>query len=117
MKAKSLGFGRIEIEGRQFDCDVVIDAGTVRKRRKKPSQPYRSQYGHTPLSAEEAVPWGGKQLIVGTGTYGSLPIMPAVYEEAERRGVEIVALATEEACELIRGRKAKEVYAILHVTC
>ena len=117
MKAKLLGFGRIEIEGQQFDHDVVIDAGKLRKRRNKPSKPYRAQYGHTPLSAEEAVPWGGKQLIVGTGTYGSLPIMPAVREEAERRGVEIVALATEEACELILERKAKEVYAILHVTC
>ena len=117
MKAKLLGFGRIEIEGQQFDHDVVIDAGKLRKRRNKPSKPYRAQYGHTPLSAEEAVPWGGKQLIVGTGTYGSLPIMPAVREEAERRGVEIVGLATEEACELIRERKAKEVYAILHVTC
>ena len=117
MEAKLLGFGLIEIEGRQFDHDLVIDAGRLLKRRKKPSQPYRSQYGHTPLSAGEQIPWGGKQLIVGTGTYGSLPIMPAVYDEAKRRGVEIVALPTEEACGLIRGRKAKEVYAILHVTC
>lgn len=117
MDAKLLGFGRIEIEGQQFDHDVVIEAGEVRKRLKKPSKMYREQYGHTPLSAEEALPWGGKQLIVGTGTYGSLPIMPAVGEEAQRRGVEVVALATDEACELIRGRKAKEVYAVLHITC
>lgn len=117
MKATLLGFGRIEIEGQQYDHDLVIDAGRVRKRGKKPSKPYRAEYGHTPLSAEEQIPWGGKQLIVGTGTYGSLPITPAVYEEAERRGVEIVALATEEACGLIRERKAKEIFAILHVTC
>ena len=117
MKATLLGFGRIEIEGRQYDRDLVIDAGTVRTRVKKPSKPYRAQYGHTPLSAEERIPWGGTQLIVGTGTYGSLPIMPAVYEEAERRGVEIVALATEEACRLIRERQAKEIFAIVHVTC
>ena len=117
MKATLLGFGRIEIEGQQFDHDVVIDAGKVRRRAKKPSKVYRARYGHTPLSVEEEIPWGGKQLIVGTGTYGSLPVMPAVYEEAKRRGVGILALATEEACALLSGRKGKEVYAILHVTC
>jgi hypothetical protein len=117
MKAEFLGFGRIELDGQLFDHDVVIDAGKVRKRRKKPSKPYRAEYGHTPLSAEERIPWGGKRLIVGTGTYGSLPIMAAVYEEAERHGVEIVPLPTEEACSLIREHEATEVYAVLHVTC
>ena len=117
MNAKLVEFGRIDIGGRQFDRDVVIDAGKVRARVKKPSKAYRAQYGHTPLSAEESLPWGGKQLIVGTGVYGSLPIMPAVGEEARRRCVQIVALPTDEACEFIRGRKAKEVYAVLHITC
>jgi hypothetical protein len=117
MKVKFLGFGRVEIEGHEFDHDVVIDAGQVRARKKKASKAYREQYGHTPLSIEEEIPWGGKELIVGMGTYGSLPIMPAVYAEAERRGVEIVALVTGEACELIRERQPKDVYALLHVTC
>jgi hypothetical protein len=117
MKATLLRFGRIEVEGQQFDHDVVIEAGRVRKRVKKPSKVYRAQYGHTPLSTEEQIPWGGKQLIVGTGTYGSLPLMPAVYEEAERRGVEILVLATTEACGLIQQREATDVYAVLHVTC
>ncbi|MCL4367653.1 MAG: hypothetical protein M1337_00515 [Actinobacteria bacterium] len=117
MKTTFLGFGRVEIDSQLFDHDVVIDAGKVRTRRKKPSKQYRGEYGHTPLSAEERIPWGGKRLIVATGTYGSLPIMPAVYEEAERRGVEVVALPTEEACALIRELDAAEVFAVLHVTC
>jgi hypothetical protein len=96
---------------------VVIDAGKVSKRIKKESKPFREQYGHTPLSVQETIPWGGSQLIIGTGMHGSLPIMPSVYEEGKRRGVEVVALPTDGACQLLRDLKKKETYAILHATC
>jgi hypothetical protein len=91
VKARWIAFGEIEVEGKRYTHDVVIDAGRVSKRVKKASKPYRDQFGHTPLSVEEEIPWGGSRLIVGTGQSGSLPIMPGVWEEAERRGVEIVA--------------------------
>lgn len=117
MKARLVDFGEIEIEGQRYAYDVVIEQGRVRKRKKKPSKPYREQFGHTPLSAEEDIPWGGERLIIGTGFYGSLPVMPQVYEEAERRGVEVVVLPTREACELIERAEAGTVHAILHVTC
>jgi hypothetical protein len=38
MKAELVAFGSIEIDGRQYDHDVVIDQGAVRKRAKKPSK-------------------------------------------------------------------------------
>ena len=50
---------------------MVIDRGDVRKRIKKPSKPHRAIYGHTPLSADEDIPWSGSQLIIGTGHWGS----------------------------------------------
>jgi len=117
MEAKLIAFGEIEIEGERYDHDVVIEAGKVSKRAKKVSKAFREQYGHTPLSVTEAIPWGGKQLIIGTGMHGSLPIMPEVYEEARRRGIEIVALPTRNACDLLRNLKRKEAYAVLHTTC
>ncbi len=117
MKAKWIAFGEVEIEGRRYTSDVVIEAGKVEKRRKKPSKQYRDEYGHTPLSAEERIPWGGSQLIVGTGEFGSLPIMPAVRAEAGRRGIEIVAAPTKEALQLLRDFDAEDVYAVVHVTC
>jgi hypothetical protein len=117
VKAQLVRFGSIEIDGRQYDHDVVIEQGAVRKRVKKPSKPQRGRYGHTPLSAEEAIPWGGGQLIIGTGAYGSLPITPELSREAARRGVEIVAVPTEDACGLIADLNQREVNAILHVTC
>ena len=117
MKAQLIAFGEVEIEGERYDHDVMIEAGNVSKRVKKGSKIFRDQYGHTPLSVNEAIPWGGKKLIVGTGAHGSLPIMPDVYEEAERRGIKIVALPTEDACRRLRNLKKKDTYAILHTTC
>jgi len=117
VKARWIAFGEIEVEGTRYTHDVVIDAGRVSKRVKKASKTYRDQFGHTPLSVEEEIPWGGRRLIVGTGQSGSLPIMPGVWEEAERRGVEIFAAPTEEALRLLGDLAAKDVRAIVHVTC
>ena len=110
-------FGTIVVDGERFDCDVVLEAGRIRPREKGPSKAYRSRYGHTPLSPDEDIPWSPPQLVVGTGASGQLPIMPEVWEEARVRGVEVIAVPTSEACELLRPIESDEVYAILHVTC
>jgi hypothetical protein len=117
VKAELIAFGEIEIEGQRYDRDVVIDEGRVSRRRKGPSKPLRDQFGHTPLSAAEAIPWGGQRLIVGTGADGRLPIAPDIYAEAERRGVVIAAMPTAEACRLIVDIQTGDVRAVLHVTC
>jgi len=117
MDVRLVEFGTIEVDGRQHDHDVVIDGGEVRKRDKKSSKRYRADFGHTPLSADEDLPWGGQRLIIGTGVYGSLPVMPEVLGEADRRGVQVVAIPTEEACRLIADLDRGDVHAILHVTC
>jgi len=117
MKAKVISFGKVEIDGQEYDYDLVIEQGEITKRSKKASKPYRDQFGHTPLSAGEHIPWGGKQLIIGTGVYGSLPVMQEVYDEALNRGIEIVAVPTGEACGMLQGKEDKTIYAILHVTC
>ena len=117
MQVRLLRFGSIEVEGREYENDIVIEGGRVRKRKKKPSKPYRDEFGHTPLSADEELPWGGGRMIIGTGANGSLPIMPDVLEEARRRGVGLTAIATKEACLLIADLDRREVHAVLHVTC
>ncbi len=117
MKIKLTSFGQINIEGERYDHDVIIENGNVRKRQKKPSKAFRNRFGHTPLSAQEAIPWHGKKLFIGTGAYGGLPIMPEVYEEAKRKGVKVVAMPTVEVCKLVEDYKPKDINAILHVTC
>jgi hypothetical protein len=117
MRARLVEFGELDIDGHRYANDVVIEAGHIRKRKKKPSRPYRERYGHTPLSVGESIPWRGRRLIIGTGAYGRLPIMPEVSDEAERRGIELIALPTDQACQLIDECEDENVNAILHITC
>ena len=117
MRARLLGFGSIEIDGTEYTHDVLIDGGKVRKRNKALSKPFRGSLGHTPLSMAEDIPWGGHQLIVGTGVDGALPVLPDVQKEAARRGITLVALPTDEACELVESLDRRDVRAILHITC
>ena len=119
MRARLIGFGEIEIDGERIAHDVVVDRGAVRKRRKGPSKPMRERFGHTPLTAAEEIPWGprGSRLLVGTGAHGMLPLADDVRVEALRRGVELVAVPTAEACRLLADVPPAEVWAVLHVTC
>jgi hypothetical protein len=116
MDARLVSFGKLEIDGQGYDHDVVVEDGRIRRRKKGPSKPYRAEYGHTPLSVDERIPWSAQQLIIGTGAGGQLPIMPEVYEEARRRGVAVTALSTAEACRVLNDTDDR-VNAILHVTC
>lgn len=116
MRFESFAFGSIEIDGKTYDNDVVLDRGVVRKRNKKASRPLRSAYGHTPLSLAENIPWDCRRLVVGTGAHGALPLVPEVRREAERRGVELVAVPTADAIALLE-EDSEDTNAVLHVTC
>ena len=109
-------FGSIQLDDVTYEYDVVIDRGSIRKRKKKLSKPFRSSYCHTPLSAAEDIPWQCRRLVVGTGAHGALPIMDEVEREARARKVELVEVPTAQAIEeLAKGGKGTN--AILHVTC
>ena len=116
MKIDNFSFGTIRIDGDTYEQDVLIDRGQVKLRRKKPSRQYRHEYGHTPLSVDEKIPWKCARLVIGTGANGSLPVMPAVLEEARRRGVELTSVKTAEAVRLLRAA-GDDTNAVLHITC
>lgn len=116
MRIDRFSFGTIRIDGETYGRDVVIDRGEVRLRKKKPSRRYRDEFGHTPLSVGEKIPWKCAQLVIGTGAQGALPVMPEVLEEAERRGVKVTAVRTAEAIELLCNARGAT-NAVLHITC
>jgi len=95
---------------------VAIDRGRICKRKKKPSRKFRDEFGHTPVSVEEKIPWKCRRLVIGTGKYGSLPVMDTVKLEARRRKVDLLILPTDEAIETL-ATKDENTNAILHVTC
>ena len=116
MRIEGYSFGSIRIDGVSYENDVVIDRGEVSKRKKKASKPFRGEFGHTPLSAAENIPWECERLVVGTGEHGALPVMDEVKREAKRRKVELVLLPTPKAIELLNSSPA-QTNAILHLTC
>lgn len=109
-------FGFIKIDGIPYEHDVMIDRGEIAKRQKKLSKEYRSAFRHTPLSLEEKIPWKCHRLVIGTGMYGSMPVMEEVRLEAARRKVELLILPTAKAIEELRAGIDKT-NAILHLTC
>ena len=116
MRFEDFSFGSIRIDGVNYENDVVIDRGEIRKRKKKPSKKFREAYGHTPLSLEEEIPWKCRRLIVGTGLNGALPVMKDVKLEAERRKIEMLILPTLRAIDALK-KESEDTNAILHVTC
>ena len=59
-------FGALRIDGSTYEQDVVIDRGEIRKRKKTPSRKFRHEFGHTPLSIGEKIPWKCHRLVIGT---------------------------------------------------
>ena len=116
MRFESFAFGSVRIDGVTYGYDLVIDRGEIRKRNKKVSKQYRDEYGHTPLTAREDIPWRCRRLVVGTGAGGALPVSEEVRKEAHRRKVELLSLPTLDAIAILNG-SGKNTNAILHVTC
>ena len=116
MRFNRLQFGQIEINGKLFTDDVVIDAGEVRLRNSKPSKKLYPKI-HTPLSTAECIPWDCRSLLVGTGIYGRLPVVDAVKDEAAQRSVELVCVPTPEIVERLKKSFPPDVNVILHLTC
>ena len=115
MRFEKFSFGSIRIDGSTYDHDVVIDRGEVRRRKKKPSKEFRDDFGHTPVSPKEAIPWKCRRLVIGTGT-GALPVMDEVKREAKKRKIKLVILPTKEAIKELK-KETPATNAILHVTC
>lgn len=116
MRIDKFAFGSIEIDGTRYEYDVVIDRGKIRKRKRKPSKPFRDAFGHTPLSVEEDLPWKCRRLVIGTGANGALPVMSEVKLEAERRKIELLILPTARAIKVLE-EGSPDTNAVLHVTC
>jgi hypothetical protein len=109
-------FGSVRVDGVTYDHDLIIDRGKVRKRKKAPSRKFRGAYGHTPLSAQEDIPWRCRRLVIGTGAEGTLPVLQQVRDEARRRKIDLIILPTAQAIGMLT-QTTKDTNAILHLTC
>ncbi len=114
MVISNISFGTITIDGEFYSKDLIIDKGFVKKRKKTESKKYKDQFGHTPLSPDENIPWKCKHLIIGAGHSSSLPVMKEVIDIAARKGVKLLIMSTPEAIKHINDPNTN---FILHLTC
>jgi hypothetical protein len=114
MVVNALSFGSVTIDGETYSKDIIISSGEVKKRKKGGSKKFRDEYGHTPLSVDENIPWKCKHLIIGSGHSSALPVMEKVYKKAHKKGVKIAEMSTPDA---IKHVNDPDTNLILHLTC
>jgi hypothetical protein len=116
VRFEHFAFGAVVVDGVTYEHDLVVDRGEIHRRKKKASKMFRETFGHTPLSVDENIPWKCASLVIGTGTYGRLPVMDAVRREAEKRRVKLIVLPTADAIKVLQ-KHPRKTNAILHVAC
>ena len=118
MTVDMLSFGKIVLDGKTYDHDLVIDRGEIGKRKKGESKPLKGRYGHTPLTPRENIPWDCRRLVIGTGMSEALPVTDELREEADRLGVELQLMPTPDAAALLEQTgTGGGTNFVLHLTC
>lgn len=116
-KVKSIAFGKIKVNGKLYEKDIVLDGYDVRTRKKGPSKPFRADYNHTPLTHLEDIPWDCKVLVIGIGMSKRLPVTEEFKAMAKEKGVELILKRTPEAVAYYNKNFSKDMNAIFHITC
>ena len=114
LKVESYEFGRIKIDGKTHHEDLIILPDRV-------LESWRRLRGHELRldDLKEILEADIDCLIIGTGYYGMMKVLDEVIEYFKKKGVEVIAKPTKEACrtynELVNaGRRAA---LALHLTC
>jgi len=113
MMINSYDFGRIVVDGKAYTNDVIIFPDKVKDN-------WWRKEGHA-LHIEDidsVVEEKPEVLIVGTGKYGILKVLPETREYIKSKGIELIVEPTDKACEIYNEiSKNKKAVAALHLTC
>lgn len=113
MRIESYSFGRIEVEGKQYDKDLVIFPESIRSN-------WRRKSGHM-LGLEDIEDILENQpdvLVIGTGAMGLMKVGEDVRHKLDSAGIEYTIAKTKDAVQeynKVSGDK-KAVFAA-HLTC
>lgn len=118
MQINDTKFGKITIDGKTYDHDVVIRLnGDVIKRKKKLS---KELYGTSHLVSKDEAKFvfekGAEMLIVGAGQDGNLRLSPEAEAYLAKRGCEISVQDTPIARRVFNETSRKKI-GLFHVTC
>lgn len=109
-------FGRITIEGRTYDHDVVIaPSGQIANRWTTLPNPAGS-HRVTEEDARRLLELGAGRLIIGTGQHGVLKLSPDAKAYLDQEACPVTLAPTPRAIELYNQAEAP-VTALFHLTC
>jgi hypothetical protein len=110
----SYQFGRIVIDGTEYNSDCIILGGSVRPN-------WRRKQGHL-LAAEDlklVIAAKPSILVVGCGASGMMRVSENIDEVLREQGIELFTASTHKAVERFNelARKGESVAGALHLTC
>lgn len=113
MKILDYSFGRINIDGQDYDSDVIIYPDRV-------SGSWWRKSGHEICveDVKEVLEFKPDLLIIGTGAYGVLKVPVRFVDALGLEGIKVWSSKTGEAVEQFNSMAGKQtVVAALHLTC
>ncbi|BAD86472.1 hypothetical protein, conserved, DUF498 family [Thermococcus kodakarensis KOD1] len=118
MRLEYPAFGKIIVDGATYEHDIVLyPSGKVERRKKKISkQKHGTSHKLDPEELKEYLTEDFDVLVVGTGMYGKLSLLPESRELI--KGKEVLELPTKKAVEVFNELYGKKkVLGIFHITC
>ena len=112
MKIENYRFGEVIINGKSYTSDVIVFPDRVVQWWRKA--------GHAVAIADlgEVIKAGPEILIIGTGAYGAVRIFPEVENFMASKGVKLIAVPSQQACERYSQlNREHRVVLALHLTC
>ena len=109
----SYRFGEIVIDGKKYLADVVICPDRVKDN-------WWRKTGHE-LCVEdiaEVLTENPEVMVVGTGAYGMMKVLPKVKQSLKAQGIKLIAEPTDQACNTYNQlSQSQRLVAALHITC
>lgn len=116
-KIDSTEFGKIVVDGKTYDYDIVIDANGVVARRSKASERW---YGtHHVICTEEVKDLLASKpqvLVIGLGQYKACRLEQGAERECARYGTKLIAEPTPKAIKTFNETEARKA-GLFHLTC
>lgn len=122
MKIEKTKFGSIWIEGEKYNHDVVLYPDGIEKRKKSITKnKHGTSHKFTREEMEEYLRKVDTEkidlLVVGTGQYGKLYLLPETKKLLEEKGIKAVELETPDAIKRFNQEGKARNLGIFHVTC
>jgi len=109
----SYQFGQVVVSGQKYTSDVIIFPDRVM------SEGWRKR-GHELCLEDitEVLTDHPEVLIVGTGAYGLVEVLPETKQSTEAQGIKVIVETTDKACQTYNQLcHSQRAVAALHLTC